>query len=264
MHRTRFRVEVGRVQPARKRTDLYPKFRILGIALLIILSAPVTSDEIESLWEHKIQEFEELDMESMPPEGAILFVGSSSIVFWSKLAEDMAPLAVINRGFGGSQMHELNEFRDRIVTNYNPRAIVIYEGDNDVALGKSPDEILASYDDFISHIDENLPSADICFIAVKPSIRREQLWPQMEIVNTGLKERSASRDDLCYLDIATPMMKGEGFVREDLFAADGLHLNRKGYEVWTETIRPILVDRYGSDSTSPATLQEKILPEKEH
>ncbi len=228
----------------------------LGIALMITISLPASSQEGESRWESRIKQFEEQDATNMPPEGAVLFTGSSSIVFWSKLAEDMSPLAVINRGFGGSQMHELNEFRDRIVTNYKPRAIVIYEGDNDVAAGKSPDEILASYDDFIQHIDEKLPETDVCFIAIKPSIRREEMWPEMEKVNSGLQERSQNREDLCYLDIATPMMEGEEFVRPELFVGDGLHLNREGYEVWVEVIRPVLVERYGPESTSPATMQE--------
>ena len=220
--------------------------------LLVFLSIAATSQENESKWEPYIRYFEQLDVEEMPPKNAVLFVGSSSIVFWRSLQEDMSPLAVINRGFGGSQMHELNQFRDRIVTKYKPRAIVIYEGDNDVFFGKSPEQILESYDDFIGHIDKELPDADICFIAVKPSISREELWPTMEEVNRELMKRADDREDMCYLDIASPMMKGEGFVREDLFVEDGLHLNTKGYEVWTETVRPILIDRYGPESERPA------------
>ncbi len=217
----------------------------------------MNGQENESRWESRIQQFEQADAEEMPPKGAILFVGSSSIVFWGGLKESMAPLAVINRGFGGSQMHELNEFRDRIVTNYEPRAIVIYEGDNDVAMGKDADTILSTYDDFIAHIDETLPATDICFIAVKPSTARKDMWEEMDSVNTGLRERAASRDDMCYLDIAKPMMEGEEFVREDLLFRDGLHLSRKGYEVWVETIRPVLMERYGPDSDRPATMQTK-------
>lgn len=230
---------------------------VLALTFMFTTTHPVSSQEEESYWEPRIKEFEELDKTNSPPEGAILFVGSSSIVFWSKLSDDMAPLQVVNRGFGGSQMRDLNHFRDRIVSNYKPRAIVVYEGDNDIAAGRTPTEILASYDDFIQHIDEKLPNTDICFIAIKPSIRRENLWPQMEEVNAGLQQRAESREDQCYLDIATPMMKDATFVREDLFVADGLHLNRKGYEVWTQTIRPILMSRYGPESSRPATLQEE-------
>lgn len=258
----RVNLDFGNLHSSSHRTRLKISTWALGIALMVAHSIPVSSQEGESRWEPRIRQFEEQDAKDMPPEGAVLFVGSSSIVFWSKLSEDMAPLAVINRGFGGSQMHELNEFRDRIVTNYKPRAIVIYEGDNDVAAGKSPDEILASYDDFIQHIDEKLPETDVCFIAIKPSIRREDMWPQMEQVNSGLQKRAENREDFCYLDIATPMMEGEEFVRPELFVGDGLHLNRKGYEVWVEVIQPILLARYGPDSAKPATMQEAKQPEE--
>ena len=94
--------------------------------LLVFLSIAATSQEKESTWEPYIRYFEQLDVEEMPPKNAVLFVGSSSIVFWRSLQEDMSPLAVINRGFGGSQMHELNQFRDRIVTCSLARALNKY------------------------------------------------------------------------------------------------------------------------------------------
>ena len=208
----------------------------------------ILADEQASRWEPRIKVFEAEDEISMPPSNAILFVGSSSIVFWRSLQQDMAPLVTINRGFGGSQMFELNEFRDRIVTKYKPRAIVVYEGDNDVASGREYEQIISDFDDFVSHIHQTLPNSDICFIAVKPSLLRASLWPKMKQVNEALKSKADQHDNLCYLDIANPMLKNDGSVNPDLFVSDGLHLNKKGYELWTSVIRPILINRY-SEST---------------
>lgn len=228
---------------------------MLAVASTLYATTKIMAQETTevSRWESRIKAFEELDREQMPPKQAILFVGSSSIVFWRTLHEDMAPLKVINRGFGGSQMFELNMFRDRIVTPYEPRAIVVYEGDNDVAAGKSHDEILAAYADFISHIEEKLPATDICIIAVKPSILREQLWPQMEAVNESLQALAESKENMCFLDIAEPMQEGDEFVRADLFVGDGLHLNAKGYELWTSVVKPVLMAKFGSDPTNQTT-----------
>ena len=222
---------------------------LISLSTCLLLNVPVSAQETNPTprWEQTIQVFERRDSEEMPPTGAILFVGSSSIVFWRSLAEDMEPLQVINRGFGGSQMFELNMYRDRIVTPYKPRAIVIYEGDNDVAAGKTHDEIMNEYKDFISHIDKTLPEADICIIAVKPSIRREQMWPEMAHVNDSLRTLAESRDDMCYFDIAAPMQEGDAFVRADLFVGDGLHLNAEGYKVWTDVIKPVLMAKYGDE-----------------
>ena len=199
----------------------------------------------ESRWEPVIQQFEAADATNPPPKNAIVFAGSSSIVFWRSLTEDMAPLTVINRGFGGSQMFELNMFRDRIVTPYEPRAVLIYEGDNDVAAGKQPAEILAEYRDFVNHLKERLPDTDIYFIAVKPSVRRAHLWSTMVEVNTALQALADEHDHVQFLDTSTPMLNEDGTVMADLLVEDGLHMNAKGYAIWTNVVRPVLMAMYG-------------------
>ena len=198
----------------------------------------------ESRWEPVIQRFEAADQLNPPPKNAILFAGSSSIVFWRSLTEDMAPLIVLNRGFGGSQMFELNMFRDRIVTPYEPRAVLVYEGDNDVAAGKQPDEILAEYRDFVEHLNEQLPDTDIYFIAVKPSVRRAHLWSTMVEVNDELQALADEHDHVQFLDTSTPMLNEDGTVMADLLVEDGLHMNASGYAIWTDVIKPVLMSAY--------------------
>lgn len=217
---------------------------LIGLVLATLMIS--TTISAQNRWEPFIQAFEERDKTDPPPENAILFAGSSSIVFWRTLKEDMAPLTVINRGFGGSQMFELNMYRDRIVTNYNPKAIVVYEGDNDVAAGKSVSEIVSQYKDFISHVDKELSATEIYLIAVKPSIARAAMWETMKEVNMELKKLADETAKVHYLDIASPMLQESGLVKEDLFVDDGLHMNAKGYEIWTNVIRPVLLEKYGS------------------
>ena len=216
----------------------------LQLALFSILIVGCTGEE-PNRWEATIQGFEALDEENAPPQDSILFVGSSSIVYWRSLAEDMAPLTVLNRGFGGSTMADLNLYRDRIVVKYKPRAIVVYEGDNDVARGKSPAEILPEYRDFIDHIRQHLGAVDIYLIAVKPSVSRWDMWDAMSEVNQGLIALSNQQENVHYFDIATPMMKESGEVRDDIFVEDNLHMNGTGYQIWKSVIRPVLLDRFG-------------------
>ena len=83
-----------------------------------------------AFWEDEIVAFEAAGAEAPPEPGAIVFTGSSSIRLWSTLSADMAPMRVLNRGFGGAHMAHVVEFADRIVTPYAPRAVVVYAGDN--------------------------------------------------------------------------------------------------------------------------------------
>ena len=222
---------------------------LLTLAALVVIGggwgyATIRDMSGAEYWEKSIEAFETKDAESPPPKGAVLFVGSSSIVFWRSLAEDFAPIPVINRGFGGSQMNHLNYYRNRIVHKYKPKIIVVYEGDNDIAAGLTARQVLEDYEDFITYVEDTLPNAKVCFIAIKPSVRREALWPTMLQVNQEIRDRAETQANLCFFDIGPPMLSETGGPRPDLFASDGLHLNGKGYDIWTKTIRPRLSEMW--------------------
>src|ERR1041385_1910372 len=109
-------------------------------------------------WEADIKKFEEADRQNPPPKGAVLFVGSSSIRMWKDVAQDFPETKVINRGFGGSEIADSTYFVDRIVTPYQPRLIVFYAGDNDLAAGKTPQKVFEDYQAFVSRVREKMPN----------------------------------------------------------------------------------------------------------
>jgi len=190
-----------------------------------------------------IAEFEEQDRHSPPAAGVIVFVGSSSIRMWSTLAEDMRPLPVINRGFGGSQMSHVIRNVDRIVTPYDAGAIVIYEGDNDLQAGssKTPESVAADFSELVGLIRAKRPDVPIYFVSIKPSKLRWEQWPAMSRAN-ALIERICSADPgLTYVDVAGPMLGEDGEPRGDVFRLDGLHMNAAGYAIWTGVIKPVLM-----------------------
>ena len=107
-------------------------------------------------WEREIQAFEAIDRLRPPPTNAFLFVGSSSIRMWKTLTEDFKGLPVINRGFGGSQMSDVTYFANRIVIPYRPREVLVYAGDNDLAAGKTPEQVQADYAEFVQKVQSRL------------------------------------------------------------------------------------------------------------
>ncbi|MXW63671.1 MAG: hypothetical protein F4Y00_02855 [Bacteroidetes bacterium SB0662_bin_6] len=218
------------------KAPLYPAL-LAGILMLFSALQPALAQE---QWEEAIQAFEQMDETNPPPEGAILFAGSSSIRLWSTLAEDFPDARVINRGFGGSQMSDLIHFADRIVTPYAPRLILVYEGDNDVAAGKTAEQVFADYQQFVSLVHDQLSDTRIAFIAIKPSLARRSLMDEMRKANGLIEEYAAARDHLDYIDIFTPMLGEDGEPLPDIFVDDGLHLNAAGYAIWAEVVRPYL------------------------
>ena len=123
-------------------------------------------------WEREIAAFEQSDRTNPPPKGAILFLGSSTIRFWTTLAADFPHHQVINRGFGGSEIADSTHFADRIVFPYEPRAIFFRAGGNDLANGKSPTQVFADFEAYVKTIHAKLPATDIYFMACNSTASR--------------------------------------------------------------------------------------------
>ena len=193
-------------------------------------------------FEGDIRAFEAADAHAMPAPDGVVGVGSSSMRMWHPwLGEDLAPVEVIPRGFGGSTMVDVLHYLDPLVLKYRPRAVVLYEGDNDIAAGVAPDGVLAVFDEFLARLHAELPAARVYVLSVKPSPQRWSLWPKMKETNAGLAERCARDERLTYVDVAAPLLGEDGLPRRDLFAEDELHLNRKGYLAWRDVLRPVLL-----------------------
>lgn len=215
-------------------------------ALLVYALSPGLLVAAGDEWEAAISAFEARDRENMPEPGVIVFVGSSSIRGWESLAGDFAPLEVVNRGFGGSQIEDAVRYADRIVIPYKPSRVVLYSGDNDIWAGKTPGTVAADFRKFVAKVRTALPAVPVYFIAIKPSISRWSAWPKMKKANELVKEFAAETPGVEYIDIAAPMLGADSKPRPELFADDGLHLNEAGYELWTSVVKPYLTEQAGS------------------
>lgn len=206
-------------------------------------------------FEDAIVAFEEADRARPPEPGAIVFVGSSSIRFWETLEEDMAPLRVLRRGFGGAHMAHLVHNAPRIVVPYSPSAVVVYAGDNDLAdgTGKNVDDVVADFEALRALLREASPELPIYFITIKPSRLRWDRWPVMDEANRRMAALADADPHLAVLDIATPMLGEPGEPPPSgLFALDGLHLSQAGYALWTRVVLDrLMADGRADAATSP-------------
>lgn len=191
-------------------------------------------------WEPEIAAFEQKDQASPPAKGGIVFIGSSSIRKWTTLTQDFPDLPVLNRGFGGSELPDSTAFAERIVFPYEPRLIVMYAGSNDIHLGKSPEQVAASFRAFAEKIHERLPKAHLDYISISPNPARWAEIDRIKAANTLLSEYCAQHDYLTFVNFYPLMLGEDGLPKPDIFAADRLHMNPKGYAIWTANLRPYL------------------------
>jgi lysophospholipase L1-like esterase len=194
-----------------------------------------TADPDPARFAAEIKAFEERDRKDTPPTGALLFVGSSTIRLWPT-AERFPGRVVINRGFGGSHVSDVNHYLQQTVLKYRPRLVVLYAGDNDVGAGKSAERVRGDYQAFVERIRAAEPDTHIAFLAIKPSLARWTLWPAMKAANEAVRSYSATVPRLHFIDVATPMLGADGRPKPELFVADGLHMSPAGYDIWTAVV----------------------------
>ena len=188
--------------------------------------------------------FSEQDRLTPAPQGAVLGVGSSSMRYWATngmFNEHLSPLTVINRGFGGSVMNDVAYFLAETVLRYKPRAVLLYEGDNDVSRGIALPRILTSLDLIIEQIHSQDPSIRLYLLSVKPSLDRWPLWPLMQSVNQAFEQRAESDSRITFIDVGSNMLNAEGRPKPDIFVGDGLHLNAAGYALWHASVASVVV-----------------------
>ena len=201
------------------------------------------SDDPE-VWESVIKDFEIEDKNTKHHEDAILFIGSSSIRFWYSLQEDMAPLPVIKRGFGGAKLNDVSYYADRVIFPYQPKKIVLFAGTNDISgrpNDKSPKKVLVDFKILIGKIKAKLPNTTVYFLPITPTISRREIWPQANKANQLIKAFIKQEKNIIYIDTTKHFIDNEGNLNEDLIWFDGIHLSKKGYKVWTKLIKDQIV-----------------------
>jgi len=210
------------------------------LVLLLLASSSVMG---QNAFENEIRNYEKQDSIALPKKGQILFIGSSSFRIWKTFSTDLAGISAINRGFGGSTMTDALYYFDRMVVKYASSTVVVYEGDNDLAKGKSPEELAKEYEDFSNRLKKALPKTKLVYLAVRPSLSRIAIVDKQKQFNGWLEKYCKSQKGRFFLDMHSPFYLPDGTLMPDIFVADRLHLNEKGYQIFSAKIREFILNK---------------------
>jgi lysophospholipase L1-like esterase len=229
---------------------IFKKYFCLGIVLLLSHTVGFAQTEVKTpdpqRFKTEINNFEMWDAKNSFPKHAILFVGSSSIRFWE--SHDSFPnFPILNRGFGGAYISDVQHYYDQVIGKYAPSVIVFYCGDNDIAGGESVDQVFGNYTNLITRILRDFPKVKFIYVPIKPSSSRWELWSKMKEVNQQIETYNKQSKQLFYVDTATPLFAPNGRPNDSFFRDDHLHLNPKGYAVWNHILQPELESLYQGD-----------------
>jgi lysophospholipase L1-like esterase len=214
-------------------------FRRAVVVLIILLLGRAAAFAEPDRYERELDAFETADKISPPMPGEVLFVGSSSISRWD-LTKYFPDVKSINRGISGSELGDTVRLFDRLVLPYAPRLIVVYAGDNDVADGRTAEDVALQFEHLVAKVHETLPGTRLVFIGLKPSILRWNMVERMRLANNIIRNYCEHDDRIAFIDVDGAMLGWDEKPRHELFAADGLHMSAEGYRIWSFLLRPYL------------------------
>ncbi|MEG2805939.1 SGNH/GDSL hydrolase family protein [Stenotrophomonas sp.] len=202
-------------------------------------AAPQVPAQVSNVaWAQDMADFAKADAANPPARGGILFIGSSSIRMWDRLAADFPGQPVLNRGFGGSEVRDSTWYAGQIVAPYAPCKVFFYAGDNDLNSGRSAVQVRDDVVAFVQRVHRDLPTTTVDYISIKPSPSRANLLPAIIEANALIKAALAKLPRTGYSDIYTPMLGSDGQPRQALFREDMLHMKPEGYAIWTRVLAP--------------------------
>ncbi|MBQ4913709.1 cyclic nucleotide-binding domain-containing protein [Maribacter sp. MMG018] len=208
-----------------------------------LFMAPTKSEgqEPPEIWRNEIKRLKRRIAQLSSQENLIAFYGSSSIRLWVNMQRDLAPMNVVNLGFGGSSFAWCIHYFEEVFKDANPYKIVLYAGENDLSEGKTPQEVLADCKELVQLIYNKYPGIELALISLKPSVEREALIPLIMETNLLLSKYIISELNAQYINVFGQMITTENRPIPELYMSDGLHLNKSGYALWSNAIKKALL-----------------------
>ncbi len=192
-----------------------------------------------------IDAFLEDDKVNPPPKQAVLFVGSSIFRQWENLKEQMAPLPVFNRAFGGSRTGDVLFYMDKIVLPYEPAIIVYYCGSNDINAGEKAETISGRFREFVAQVHAKLPDTRVFFVSINRAPQKRDRWDVVDEANRRVRAYCLTNRRLGFIDVNPALFDREGNPRLELYQEDKLHFKPQAYAEFTDIIKPIIAKAWG-------------------
>ncbi len=211
------------------------------IVIVLLLSAMLVKAQTAPFFD-EIQNFKKEDSAQFPAKRSILFVGSSSFRNWVDVQSYFPGYQIINRGFGGSSLTDVIRYANDIIIPYQPKQIVIYCGENDLASSDTitPQIVFDRFKYLFELIRSRMKKVNLLYISIKPSPSRQTLMPEVVQTNEMIKNYLKSKRRTAFADVYHAMLNADGTPFKEIFTEDSLHMNARGYAIWKRVIEPYL------------------------
>lgn len=210
------------------------------VLLIFILVLCIQCKVREKPFSEDIKKFQNYDKVQAPQKGIVLFIGSSTFTLWGEnMKKDFANDQILNRAFGASSLLDLIRYKEEILFAYQPKKIIIYCGENDIANvypKVKGEEVAKRFEKLFKNIRSKFPNTPVVYMSIKPSESRWEMRTEMITANHLIEGYLAKQHQGCFVNIWNLLLDKYGKPNANLYLEDKLHLNAEGYEILTREL----------------------------
>lgn len=187
----------------------------------------------------------------------VIFIGDSITQGWEGEGREVwakyyAHRNAVNLGIGGDRtQHVLWRLHNGNLEGLKPKAVVLMIGTNNSnGEDNTPGQIAQGVVVILKKLREKLPDTKILLHAIFP--RGENFSPQrgkLAMINQVL-QKSGEGPNILWVDFGHKFLTYDGTIPRELMP-DYLHLSKKGYEIWAESIEDKLSAILGDKRVQP-------------
>ena len=227
----------------------YDKGRVIRLRALLanIVASSIGTVDIDNYLNHYAERIQEFESEKPISKKDIVFLGNSLTENGGDWAKRLGIKHVRNRGIIGDNTEGVWK-RLESITKGTPKQILITIGINDISQGLNLYTLLENTERIIQKIQQDSPQTLISIQSLLP-INEDKLWYRLmkgksKIIEeyNVLLQNLASRYQLAFIN-SYPIFLEEGSNQlKAHLTGDGLHINDEGYQLWSQFLKPYLID----------------------
>lgn len=205
------------------------------LPLFILFISFIQCRAQEKPFYNDIKKFQNQDLINTPQKDIILFIGSSTFTLWGdNLRKDFGNGKIVNRAFGASTLLDLIGYENEILFAYQPKKIIIYCGENDIA-NEFPKvkgtEVAKRFQKLYQDIRYKFPNTPVVYLSIKPSPSRWKMRNEMCNANKRIESYLKKQPNGYFVNSWNSLLDKNGKPNASLYLEDELHLNKKGYNI---------------------------------
>ena len=217
------------------------------------LSDPISNDDnLSNSPRHQLsyqqwveQLTQEADVVAEQKPSKLTVLAGDSISLWFPIHLLPPNRHWLNQGISGETSAGLLK-RIHLFSATTPETVYVLVGINDLIRGVDDRTILDNQEQIIRDLKIDHPKSQIVLQSILPHAGQEATWegrdrllavPNRRIQNLNRQLESIARQEgIYFLDLYPLFSDAEGTLRME-YSTDGLHLNTKGYEVWSVALQ---------------------------